>query len=209
MDGFKFEVCIHPVKQNFNYKELDYKELACIDNYPSDPLLNRHGERLTRKKCPRLDLWTAEGIKYEDAANVSSQDQLFVISGNSAHTASDRRMGSEANYGLSSGTHVNVGCQELLSENRVFQAVVKYGVAQWFSIGLAMGMTSPEVDACTFNKPSLGSKLEAIIELKVRCCGVKETEECLLSACKKIPDPIIGSILEYIRCGSSELSSAE
>ena len=61
MDGFKFEVCIHPVGREF-----DYKELACIDNYPNDPLVNRHGERLTKRQCPKLDLWipedTAEGM---------------------------------------------------------------------------------------------------------------------------------------------------
>ena len=102
-----------------------------------------------------------------------------------------------------------VFCTELQSENEVFQAVLKYGVAQWSSIGLAMGMTAPQVDACTFNKPSLGSKLEAIIELKVRKCGVKETEECLLTACKKIPQPIIGYVLEYIRRGSSGWSEGE
>ena len=55
MDGFKFEVCIHPVRE-----ELDYKELACIDNYPQDPLINRCNERLTKRRCPKLDLWIPE-----------------------------------------------------------------------------------------------------------------------------------------------------
>jgi hypothetical protein len=34
------------------------------------------------------------------------------------------------------------------------------------------------------------------LELKVRECGVKETEECVLSACEKIPQPIIGALWE-------------
>ena len=55
MDGFKFEVCIHPVRE-----ELDYKELACIDNYPHDPLINRCNKRLTKRRCPKLDLWVLE-----------------------------------------------------------------------------------------------------------------------------------------------------
>ena len=34
---------------------------------------------------------------------------------------------------------------ELLSDSRVFQAVLKHGGGQWFSIGLAMGFTGSEV----------------------------------------------------------------
>ena len=49
-----------------------------------------------------------------------------------------------------------------------------------------MGLTGPQIKACTFDIPSLGSKLEALIELKIRDCGVKETEKCLLSACERI-----------------------
>ena len=94
----------------------------------------------------------------------------------------------------------------LLSENKIFQAVLIYGVAQWFSIGLAVGLTGPQIEACTFNKPSLGSKLEAIIELKVRECGVEESEKSLLNACERIPQPIVGSVLEYIESGSSGIS---
>ena len=43
---------------------------------------------------------------------------------------------------------------------------MSHGVAQWFSIGLEMGLTGPEIEACTFDKPSPASKLQAIIELK-------------------------------------------
>jgi hypothetical protein len=64
----------------------------------------------------------------------------------------------------------------LMSEkSRIFQAVLKHGVDQWFSIGLAVGLkggninfcthevgfTGPEIVACTDDKPSASSKLEA------------------------------------------------
>ena len=97
-------------------------------------------------------------------------------------------------------------CIEWLSENRVFQAVLKYGVAQWSSIGLAMGLSYSEIGACTDNKPAPSSKLEAIIAQQVHKCGIKQTEQCLLSACEKIPQPIIGAVKEYIRSGRSGLS---
>ena len=100
-------------------------------------------------------------------------------------------------------------CIELLSENKVFQAVLKLSVAQWHSIGLQMGLTGPQIKTCTFDIPSLGSKLEALIELKIRDCGVKETEKCLLSACERIPEPIIGSVMDFIKSGSSGISEHE
>ena len=98
---------------------------------------------------------------------------------------------------------------ELLSDSRVFQAVLKHGGGQWFSIGLAMGFTGSEVEVCTSNKPSSGSKLQEVIEWKVRECGVKETEKCVLTACEGIPQPIIGSVLEYIERGSKGMSQHE
>ena len=110
---------------------------------------------------------------------------------------------------LSIALHGVVFCIELLSENKVFQAVLKLGVAQWHSIGLQMGLTGPQIKACTFDIPSLGSKLEALIEVKIRECGVEETEKCLLSACERIPEPIIGSVLDYIKSGSSGMSPHE
>ena len=98
---------------------------------------------------------------------------------------------------------------ELLSDSRVFQAVLKHGGGQWFSIGLAMGFTGSEVEVCTSDKPSSGSKLQAAIEWKVRECGVKETKKCVLTACEGIPQLIIGSVLEYIERGMSRHESVE
>ena len=72
-----------------------------------------------------------------------------------------------------------------------------------------MGLAGPEIKACTFDIPSLGSKLEALIEVKIRDCGVKETEKCLLSACERIPEPIIGSVMDFIKSGSSGMSEHE
>ena len=93
-------------------------------------------------------------------------------------------------------------CVELLSDNKIFRGVLKFGVAQWSSIGHEMGFTDPEIEACTFNIPALGSKLQAIIQLKVRGCDVEETEKCLLTACKRIPQPIHGAVLDYVKSDS-------
>jgi hypothetical protein len=96
----------------------------------------------------------------------------------------------------------------LMSErSRVLQAVLKYGVDQWSSIGLAVGLTGPEIWACTDDKPSVSSKLVAIIELLERERGVKEAEKVLLHACERIPNRIIGVVLDII--GEGEQSSAE
>ena len=65
------------------------------------------------------------------------------------------------------------------------------------------------MEACTFNKPSLGSKLEAIIELKVRECGVKESEKSRLTAFERISQPIVGLVLKYIESGSGGISQHE
>ena len=91
---------------------------------------------------------------------------------------------------------------ELMSENKVFQAVMKYGVSEWHSIGLEMGFTDSQIKASTFEIPSLGSKLQAILVRKIHECGVGKAEERLLNACKRIPLPIIGSVLDYVRRGS-------
>ena len=55
MNGFQFQVCVHPVRN-----EVEYEELACIDSYPRDPLVNRRRLRLSKNRCPRLDLWIDE-----------------------------------------------------------------------------------------------------------------------------------------------------
>jgi hypothetical protein len=96
----------------------------------------------------------------------------------------------------------------LMSErSRVLQAVLKYGVDQWSAIGLAVGLTGPGIEACTHHRPSLSSKLDAIIELLERERGVKEAEKALLRACKVIPNPIYGSVLYFVEEG--EQSSAK
>jgi hypothetical protein len=80
-------------------------------------------------------------------------------------------------------------------------------VDQWLSIGLAVGLDYPEIEARTHVIPSASSKLEAIIELLERERGVKEAEKALLRACKVIPNPIYGSVLYFVEEG--EQSSAK
>jgi hypothetical protein len=89
----------------------------------------------------------------------------------------------------------------MLSENKIFQAVLKYGATQWSSIGVALGLTGSQIQSCTADKVSPGSKLEALIGLKVDTCGIKEAEKCLLTASGRLPRPIIDSVLEYVSGG--------
>jgi hypothetical protein len=86
-----------------------------------------------------------------------------------------------------------------MSENRIFQAVLKYGVSQWCEIGLEVGLTSDQINNCTSDKPSHASKLEAIIQLILREKSVNKAERSLLTACENIPQPVIGSVLDYIQ----------
>ena len=73
---------------------------------------------------------------------------------------------------------------------------MSHDVAQWFSMGLEMGLTGPglEIEVCTFDKPSPVSKLQVIIETKFRKFGFKEKERYLLTACERIPQPIIAAV---------------
>jgi hypothetical protein len=93
---------------------------------------------------------------------------------------------------------------EMLSKNKLFQAVLRLGVAQWHSIGLQLGLTGSQINSYTSNIPELSSKLEALIELKIRECGEEETEKLLTSACERIPQPIIGSVNDFIKSAMLE-----
>ena len=96
-----------------------------------------------------------------------------------------------------------------MSDNKVVRAVLKYGVGQWYSIGLEMGFTGPQIEAYTFEIPSPDSKLQAVIERKIREYGVKETEKCLFAACERIPQPVIGAVKGYLERESSIMSQRE
>ena len=93
---------------------------------------------------------------------------------------------------------------DLLLRRKVVAAVLNYGVDQWYSIGLQMLFSDSQIKASTFDLPSPESKLQAIIVRKIYECGVHKTEELLLTACKSVPRPIIGIVLEYIGSDSGE-----
>jgi hypothetical protein len=69
-------------------------------------------------------------------------------------------------------------------------------------------LTGSQIDTYTYNIPSLASKLEALIELKIRDCGEKETEKLLMSASERIPQPIIGSVEDFIKSAMHEEKKA-
>ena len=88
-------------------------------------------------------------------------------------------------------------------ESRVFQAVLSHGVSQWFDIGLQLGLSQDQIVVCTYDKPELSSKLQALIQTKVTKDAVRKTEECLLMACTRIPRPIFGSVKEKLQTDNS------
>jgi hypothetical protein len=63
MDGFHFELCVHPTAKPES-PDFVYKKLACLDSYPSDPILiKERGKRIDHPK--KLGLW----YPYEDIHN--------------------------------------------------------------------------------------------------------------------------------------------
>lgn len=82
--------------------------------------------------------------------------------------------------------------------NAVFQAVVKHGVNQYYSLGLRVGFSDAEIEILCHNKPAYSDKLLAIIERKIHVTGEKAAEEAFLVACRKIPSPIYHAVMEEL-----------
>lgn len=82
--------------------------------------------------------------------------------------------------------------------NDVVTAVLKVGSNKWNLIGLALGLTDGEISSAASDKPTNAGKLQAIISKKRDELGEKKVARMLLEACRTIPEPIIGSVLQHL-----------
>jgi hypothetical protein len=87
---------------------------------------------------------------------------------------------------------------EPLHSNPVIRAVLRHGRDQWLSVGVEMGYSMAEVESVSHDKPSHGDKLLSIILRKIEDLGEKGTVALLLKACRSIPSPIYGAVMDQL-----------
>jgi hypothetical protein len=160
MDGFEFELCVHPPKQQVCDDDM-YTELAVLDHYSlkSRPR-NRRDERIPLPE--KLGLWYPK----QEVSNA-----IEIVS-----------------------SHGGVWSLETVEK-----WVVKHGQKQWYSFGLALGLTDAEIESKCEGKPTHASKLQAIIRRRVQDVGEWRTRTELLDACKHLPNPIYGIVLQDLQ----------
>jgi hypothetical protein len=160
MDGFEFELCVHPPKQQVCDDDM-YTELACLDHYPlNSKLLNRRDERIRRPK--QLCLWYP---------NEKVSNEIEIVSSDGV----------------------------VWSFEAVEKCVVKHGQVQWYSFGIALGLEDSEIESKSQGKHTDASKLQAIIRRRVQDVGEWRTRTELLDACKHLPNPIYGIVLQDLQ----------
>ena len=84
------------------------------------------------------------------------------------------------------------------SYDSVVSAVLKVGSHNWNLLGDKLGLTEGEMSSATSNKPTDPGKLQAIINMKRDELGDRELVRQLLDACEKIPQPILGQVLQRL-----------
>jgi hypothetical protein len=204
-------------------REMDYVELT----YPKADCIQIDGEICLRFQClepwqvqqGRLEVQFTTNQIWSSEQHCSCYHEIMIEDGECSAEALECKIGASfwANRVVETGESSVDGSSlellishplkpflrpsartELLPDSIVFQAVLRYGVDQWSSIGLAMGFTGAQITAYTAERPAAASKLEELIERKCHECGIKETEEILRAACEKIPQPIIGAVNSYL-----------
>jgi hypothetical protein len=61
-----------------------------------------------------------------------------------------------------------------------------------------MGYSRAEIISITTGIPSHCDKIRAVFENKIRAVGQRAAIENLLEACRSIPDPIIGGVMDSL-----------
>ena len=84
----------------------------------------------------------------------------------------------------------------LIHCNPVVKAVLKHGRNQWFSLGVNMGYRQAEINSMCQDKASDADKLLAMILDKSEQNGEEAVVTVLLEACKSIPSPIYGAVMQ-------------
>jgi hypothetical protein len=161
MDGFEFELCVHPPKQQVCDDDM-YPELACLDHYPRKSTLSNRITKRSIKRPKQLCLWYP---------NEKVSNEIEIASSHGG----------------------------IWSFEAVQKCVVKHGQEQWYSFGLALGLTDAEIESKCEGKPTHASKLEAIISYRAQAVGERRTRNELLEACKNVPTPIYGIVLQDLQ----------
>lgn len=84
------------------------------------------------------------------------------------------------------------------SESRpaIVQAVLKFGISQWYALGLELGFTGAEIDDYCYNKPDNSNKLLVLLEKKSNMVSMEVLEDLVLNACERLPHPIYAVVKE-------------
>jgi hypothetical protein len=81
---------------------------------------------------------------------------------------------------------------------KVYQAVISRGSDRWYSLCLEMGYASGQVDDITSGIPNHADKIRAVFNKKIDAVGESAAATALLEACRSIPDPIIGGVMDIL-----------
>ena len=80
----------------------------------------------------------------------------------------------------------------------LFQVVILHGRDQWYSLCVEMGYSRAAVVAITTGITSEADKIRAVFDNKIRAVGKRAATQALLKACRSIPDPIIGGVMDSL-----------
>jgi hypothetical protein len=80
----------------------------------------------------------------------------------------------------------------------LFQAVVSCGCEQWYSLGIALGYSSCEMDVMTSGVLDHAGKIKVVFNRTVDHIGEKAAVERVLEACRCIPHPIIDDVVDSL-----------
>ena len=81
---------------------------------------------------------------------------------------------------------------------KVFQAVISRGCDQWYSLSFQMGYSAGQVADITSAIPSHADKIRAVFNKKIDAVGERAATAALLEACRRIPHPIIGGVMDIL-----------
>ena len=101
-----------------------------------------------------------------------------------------------------------VYCVGVYDPEKVFQAVTRLGCDQWYSLCLLMGYASGQVDDITSRIPSNADKIRAVFNKKINAVGESAATEALLEACRRLPHPINGGVMDILSTPMPSLGSA-
>ena len=73
-----------------------------------------------------------------------------------------------------------------LPPEKVIRSVAKQCSSEWYQLGIELGFSDNDIQAMTFNIPTLAGKLRAIVEKKAMALGKGKIVATLLDVCEQI-----------------------